>query len=253
MNIKARNYRALLSSDWNECLSPCGPFDFIFFTYPDLREDLTRVFRQYTANSISLGEAIGRIKQLMPRSISADEMDAYIAASFQTYPGLADWIEWCRSQDILFMINTTGMQGYFQRVFARGLLPSIPALSAHPMIRYGDLPNDPDVILDLLEIQDKPKNTETAVHLFGITSGKIIVMGDSGGDGPHFEWGAKAGALLIGSMTKPSLEAYCEGRGIVIDVLFGDAESIQCRSERPMYASGDFMALAPIVKEYLER
>lgn len=252
MTMKARNYRAVLSSDWNECLAPCGPFDFIFFTYPQLRDDLTGIFRQYTTNALSLGEAVERMQRMLPRSISADEMDAYLAASFQTYPGLADWIEWCRSHEVLFMINTTGMQGYFQRILAKGLLPPLPALSAHPMLRYGDLHTDPDLILDLLEIQDKPKNTETAMRRFGITSGKIIIMGDSGGDGPHFEWGAGAGALLIGSMTKPSLEAYCDRRGISVDVLFGEGERGPCRSERPMRVSGDFMALAPVVEEYLK-
>ncbi len=46
-------------------------------------------------------------------------------------------------------------------------------------------------------------------------------MGDSGGDGPHFEWGADKGAFLIGSMTKPSLESFCQTRGINIDLHFG--------------------------------
>lgn len=32
-------YRAMISSDWNECLAPCGPFDAIAFTYPDLEPD----------------------------------------------------------------------------------------------------------------------------------------------------------------------------------------------------------------------
>jgi hypothetical protein len=248
-----RNYRAVLSSDWNECLAPCGPFDFIFFTYPDLRDDLTKIFRRYTTNALSLGEAVRLMQRMMPRPIRMDEMDAYLAASFQTYPGLSDWIEWCLSHDILFMINTTGMQGYFQRILGRGQLPSIPALSAHPMLRYGGLRSDPDVILDLLEIQDKPKNTEAAMRLFGITSGKIIVMGDSGGDGPHFEWGARAGALLIGSMTKPSLEAYCDSRGIAVDVRFGGEGPILRQSEGAVCVSGDFMALTPFVEEYLNR
>jgi len=242
------NYRAILSSDWNECLAPCGPFDFIFFSHPDLRESLQAIFRQYTTNAIPLGEAVRRLRQLLPHPISADEMDGYLHASFETYPGLPEWIEWCRSRDILFMINTTGMVGYFQRIFAKGLLPAVPVLSAHPMIRFDDLPSDPGLILELLEIQDKPKNTDSARHSFGITSGKVIVMGDSGGDGPHFEWGAGAGGLLIGSMTKPSLEAYCQAKGIAIDVRFGG------EGEKNGSAAGrNFMELVPFIEEYLDR
>lgn len=47
-------------------------------------------------------------------------------------------------------------------------------------------------------------------------------MGDSGGDGPHFEWGARMGATLIGSMTKPSLKGYCDERNIKINHFFGE-------------------------------
>jgi len=39
----------------------------------------------------------------------------------------------------------------------------------------------------------------------GIPAERVIVMGDSGGDGPHFEWAHQAGAFIISSMTKPSL------------------------------------------------
>lgn len=238
------NYSAILSSDWNECLAPCGPFDFIAFTYPELGDRLETIFRRYTTNAISLGEAVEIMRELLPRPISADEMDAYLDASFSTYPGLHEWIEWCRSRDILFMINTTGMVGYFQRIFAKGLLPTVPALSAHSMIRFGELPSDPGMILDLHEIQDKPRNTEAALRAFGITSGKVVVMGDSGGDGPHFEWGAKVGALLVGSRTKPSLESFCGERGIAIDVRFGGKGG----SDGP-----GFMELAPVIEDYLNR
>lgn len=31
----ARN-RAMISSDWNQCLAPCGHFDAVAFTRPDL-------------------------------------------------------------------------------------------------------------------------------------------------------------------------------------------------------------------------
>ncbi len=187
------------------------------------------------------------MRQMLPRPISAEEMDEYLDASFETYPGLGEWIEWCRSRDILFMVNTTGMVGYFQRIFAKGLLPTVPALSAHPMLRFENLPSDPGLILELLEIQDKPRNTEAALRSFGITSRKIIVMGDSGGDGPHFEWGAKSGALLIGSMTKASLKAYCQERVIEIDVQFGGG------GEKSGSVGRNFMELAPLINEYLHR
>lgn len=240
-------YRAILSSDWNECLAPCGPFDFIAFTYPELGDRLETIFRRYTTNAISLGEAVDLMGRLLPRPISAEEMDAYLDAAFATYPGLPEWIEWCLARDILFLINTTGMVGYFQRIFAKGLLPTVPALSAHPMLRFGGLPSDPGTILDLLEIQDKPRSTEAALRAFGITSGKVIVMGDSGGDGPHFEWGAKAGALLVGSRTKPSLAAFCEERFIHIDVRLG-GQGGEDAADGP-----SFMELAPIIKDYLGR
>ena len=45
-------FKAIVSSDWNECLAPCGPFDSISFAYPELREALTGIFKQYTANTI---------------------------------------------------------------------------------------------------------------------------------------------------------------------------------------------------------
>mgnify|MGYP000862982604 FL=1 len=246
-----RSYRAILSSDWNECLAPCGPFDFIFFTHPHLREGLTAIFRQYTSNAIRLGEAVRRMREMLPGPIGPDEMDGYLDASFATYPDLAAWIEWCLSHDILFMINTTGMVGYFQRIFAKGLLPRIPALSAHPMIRYEPLPSDPAHVFELLEIQDKPKNTEAAIRSFGLKAPKIIVMGDSGGDGPHFEWGAKAGALLIGSMVKPSLQKFCEGKGIPIHVAFGRAEPEDTPAADRRTPGCTLMELAPILEEWL--
>jgi hypothetical protein len=248
-----RTYRAILSSDWNECLAPCGPFDFIFFSHPDLREGLTAIFRQYTTHAITLGEAVQTIRGLLPRPITPAEMDAYLDTSFTTYPGLAEWMEWCHSHDILFMINTTGMVGYFQRIFAKGLLPRIPALSAHPMIRYGSLPADPETVLELLEIQDKPRNTEAALRSFGLEAPKIIVMGDSGGDGPHFEWGARVGALLIGSMTKPSLMAYCEERGIRIQVAFGGAEGGSVPAGALPTPGKDFMELVRVLEDFLAR
>ena len=210
MTAKNRQYKALVSSDWNECLAPCGPFDFISFVFPDLKSDLESIFKCYTGNIISLGEAAQKIQKLLQDPVNEEHMDAYLDASFVTYRGVADLIEWCLERDILFMINTTGMIGYFQRVFAKGLLPTVPVLSAHPMVRYAHRETDPLQVYDLLEIQDKSKNTRAVADCLNIPGEKIILMGDSGGDGPHFEWGAGIGAHLIGSMTKPSLETYCQ-------------------------------------------
>jgi 2-hydroxy-3-keto-5-methylthiopentenyl-1-phosphate phosphatase len=205
MDNKSRSYRAIFSSDWSECLSPTGPFDFISFIYPDLEPDLKTVFKQYTSNQISLGDASKQIEGLLPSAITEDQMDAYLDDSFATYKGVPDLIEWCLSRNILFMINTTAMVGYFQRVFAKGLIPQIPVLSANPLIQYANSETDPETVYPLYEIQDKGKNSEAAIQAFNIPNEKVMLMGDSGGDGAHFEWGAKHGAFLIGSMTKASL------------------------------------------------
>ena len=138
-----KNFKALISSDWNECLAPCGPFDFISFSYPQLTRELEIIFRQYTGNRITLVEAVRQIQQFLPAPVTETQMDAYLDASFVTYAGVPELIEWCESQNILFMINTTGMIGYFQRIFAKNLLPAVPALSAHPMIRFAKNDTDP--------------------------------------------------------------------------------------------------------------
>jgi hypothetical protein len=216
-----KKYKAMVSSDWNECLAPCGPFDCISFAYPRLEADLTAVFREYTGNLISLGEAAGKIQVLLPEPISPDQMDAYLDGSFTTYTGVPELIEWCASNNILFMINTTGMIGYFQRIFSKSLLPPVPVVSAHPMIRYPQHTGASCNIYELLETHDKGKNTGEVARSLAIPAAKIILLGDSGGDGPHFEWGAAAGAYLIGSMTKPSLDAYCRNNDIEIDLRFG--------------------------------
>lgn len=247
-NIK---YKAMVSSDWNECLAPCGPFDFISFNYPELLPELISIFQKYTGNMISLGEAAGQIRSLLPGQITTEQMDAYLSESFATYRGVPDLIEWCLSKSILFMINTTGMVGYFQRVFAKGLLPSIPVISAHPMIRYPERESDPKDIYELFEIKDKAKNTETVIRSLRIPSGKIILMGDSGGDGPHFEWGKGIDAFLIGSMTKPSLKSYCQKKGIVIDFSFGlsHTQGEKVDSEKEMQIN--FMDLLSPIEEFV--
>jgi len=221
MKRQHRAFNAVLSSDWSECLSPSGPFDFIAFNFPQLACELSEVFRSYTGNLISLGEACLRIKKILPGPVTPDMMDAYLDRSFAVYRGVAELIEWCLGKGILFMLNTTGMIGYFQRVFAKGLLPGIPVLSANPLVRFPASATDPATVLDLLETEDKGRNTAAVVADMEIPSGRVIVMGDSGGDGPHFEWAHRAGAFIIGSMTKPSLAVYCGQRGIRMNLQFG--------------------------------
>jgi 2-hydroxy-3-keto-5-methylthiopentenyl-1-phosphate phosphatase len=251
MDPKNKTYKAIVSSDWNECLAPCGPFDFISFNYPQLKAELETIFKQYTGNSISLGEAVRQIQKLLPSPITEEQMDQYLQDCFTTYRGVPELIEWCLSNDILFMVNTTGMIGYFQRVLAKNLLPKVTVLSAHPMVRYAHQNMDPDHIYDLLEIEDKLKNTEAVARSFRIPSHKIILMGDSGGDGPHFKWGAGIQALLIGSMTKPSLKNYCDKHNISIDTQFGIsyAENEDKNLHREMQIN--FMDLLPIIENCL--
>ncbi|MCK4988349.1 MAG: hypothetical protein KAS40_22595, partial [Desulfobacterales bacterium] len=153
--------------------------------------------------------------------------------------------------DILFMINTTGMTGYFQRVFAKGLLPRVPALSAHRMVRYPKQDSDPNMIFDLFEIKDKGKNTEAAVRFFNIPFNQIILMGDSGGDGPHFEWGTKADAFLIGSMTKPSLEKYCLKKDIKTHVRFGISYTEVQEKDLQKEMQVNFMDLSSTIEDRL--
>jgi 2-hydroxy-3-keto-5-methylthiopentenyl-1-phosphate phosphatase len=251
MLVKTKSYKAIVSSDWNECLAPCGPFDFISFNYPQLAAQLETIFKEYTGKVISLGEAVGQIQKLLPAPITEKQMDNYLNDSFSTYKGVPELIEWCLSNNILIMINTTGMIGYFQRIFAKNLLPKVPLLSAHPMVRYPKNDAYPRHIYDLFETIDKGKNTESVIRSFNVPSNKVIIMGDSGGDGPHFEWGAANNAFLIANMTKPSLKRYCEQKSIMINAQFG-----------PSYAEGEvkdmrkemrvnFMDLAPIIHDFI--
>jgi 2-hydroxy-3-keto-5-methylthiopentenyl-1-phosphate phosphatase len=250
MNRTRRKYRAMISSDWNECLAPCGPFDFISFTYPHLEPELAEVFREYTGVQISFSEAIRRITSKIPAPLTEKQMDSYLDECFETYSGVPELMEWCAEKSILFMINTTGMQGYFQRVIAKALLPALPIVSASPTVRYPARETDPK-FYDLTEIKDKGKNTEAAMHSFGIASTKVILAGDSGGDGPHFEWGAKVGAFLIGSMTKWSLDQYCSGRGIKINLHFGLSYSEGKRRNKEKERDVDFMDLIPKIEAIL--
>jgi len=251
MQAENKMYKAMVSSDWSECLAPCSPFDCISFNFPQLTTELETIFKQYTGNVISLGEAARKIQALLPATLTTEQMDAYLDNSFSTYKGVPELIEWCLSKDILFMINTTGMIGYFQRIFAKSLLPLVPALSAHPMIRYPQQHSDPNVIFDLFEIKDKGKNTEAAVRFFNIPLNQIILMGDSGGDGPHFEWGTKADAFLIGSMTKPSLEKYCQKKNININVRFGISDTAGKKKDLEKEMQIDFMDLASLIEDLI--
>jgi 2-hydroxy-3-keto-5-methylthiopentenyl-1-phosphate phosphatase len=251
MQAKNKTYKAIVSSDWSECLAPCSPFDCISFNHPQLTAELKAIFKQYTSNIIALGNAAHKIQTLLPAPVTTEQMDAYLDNSFLTYKGVPELIEWCLSKDILFMVNTTGMTGYFQRIFAKDLLPRIPALSAHSMIRYAQQSSDPDVIFDLFEIKDKGKNTEAAVRFFDIPANKIILMGDSGGDGPHFEWGTRADAFLIGSMTKPSLEKYCLKNNININMRFGISDPAGENKDLKKEMQIDFMNLSSRIEDLI--
>lgn len=251
MNRKNGKYRALISSDWNECLAPCGPFDCIAFAFPSLTSQLTKAFRKYTANEMTLSEATGHTTSLLPSPVTKEQMDAYLESRFETYRGVPELIKWCSMNEVLFMINTTGVQGYFQRVFKKGLLPPVPVVSAHPMIRYEEAVKVPPQWYDLLEIQDKGKNTQEVMKAWGIPPDKTILIGDSGGDGPHFDWGAKAGAFLVGSMTKWSLAQYCKSRQIHIDQHLGPRYAQGEKRQEEMEKEVDFTDLIPQVERRL--
>jgi len=250
--MKKGSFKAIISSDWNQCLAPCGPFDPILYNYPGLTSDLTTLLKEYTGNRISLGKANQRIQELLPGSLSIQQMDAYLDDSFETYKHVPELICWCLENNILFMINTTGLVGYFQRIFAKQLLPEIPVLSANPMIAYPGSKTDPPHMYDLEEIQDKSKNTELAFNSFGIPQNKIVTIGDSGGDGPHFKWGKKNGAYLIGSMIKPSLVDYCEKEDIEIHLFWGPVLSSADKRNKANEMLVDFMKLKSAIERIIE-
>lgn len=248
MTAKRNGFRAIVSSDWNECLAPCGPFDPLFFLYPELESPLNEIFRMYTSNRISLGEAVGRIRDRVVFPVTEGQMDRYLDSRFSTYRGVARLIKECLRRDILFMINTTGMTGYFQRIFSKGLLPRVPVVAANPLISYPARDTDPDLLYDIFEIHDKARRTEDAMRVFAIPPEKVILIGDSGGDGPHFEWGRSIGAFLIGSMTKPSLDAYCTAKRIPINLHFGRrGGDPELEGEKET----DFAALLAVIKDVI--
>ena len=245
-------YKAIVSSDWNGCLAPCGPFDCISFNFPETGPQLATIFQRYTGNHITLGNAVEQILKILPDPVTPEQMDAYLDQKFETYSGVPNLIEWCLSNDILFMINTTGMIGYFQRVFAKGLLPRMPVISAHPLISYPASRSDPQLIYDLVETRDKGKNSEAAIRSLSIPPDKIILMGDSGGDGPHFGWGSKAGAFLIGTMTKRSLNDYCIRKNIRINLRFGVDYSKEEKKRAQIGIQANFMDLTTSITEIME-
>jgi hypothetical protein len=241
----------MISSDWNECLAPCGPFDALAFAYPDLQPDMTTVFRSYTANTISLGEAAARIEAILPGPLTAAGMDAYLDSAFRTYRGVPDLIRWAAENGVLFMINTTGMIGYFQRVFSRGLLPAVTALAAHPLIRFDESAAEPAIVMDLVEIADKARHSEAVARRFSLPPSQVAVIGDSGGDGPHFAWAAANGAVRVGSMTKSSLDAFCRREKIAIDLRFGPAYGPGEVRDEDAEAGVDFRELIPFLERRL--
>jgi hypothetical protein len=241
-------YTGMISSDWSECLAPGGPFDPMVFVYPELEAELSQVFRMYTGNQITLSEATRRIRGLLPKPITEKQMDAYLDASFVTYRGVIDLITWCTKNRTLFMINTTGMQGYFQRAMAKGQLPQGIVVAANPMISY---PGRQAEMYEVREIEHKAKNTEKVMRAHGISPNKVIVMGDSGGDGPHFAWGASVGAHLVGSMIKPSLEKYCKSKGIEIGTRFGLTYSEGEKKNPAREMEVDFMGLVPVIEKVI--
>jgi 2-hydroxy-3-keto-5-methylthiopentenyl-1-phosphate phosphatase len=245
-------FKAVFSSDWSECLSPNGPFDPISFNYPELQEELTRIFKQYTGNVITLKKAVESIHGLLPGGLTIEQMDAYLESSFSTYTGVPELIEWCLERGILFMINTTGTQGYFQRAFAKDLLPKVSVVAANPFISFPRENGEVNYGHHVLEIDDKAKNTEAVVAEFNISPKKVIVMGDSGGDGPHFKWGASVGAYLIGSMTKASLAEYCRTREIRINKRFGLVYASREKRDPEMEMEANFMDLTNLIEDVLD-
>jgi hypothetical protein len=106
-------------------------------------------------------------------------------------------------------------------------------------------------MLALFEVEDKGRNTHRAIQSVGIAppKTKIVLVGDSGGDGPHFTWGSNNAAFLISSMAKPSLRNYCRENGIEINLQFGiaykDGEKRRPQEEMAV----DFRELIPVIAE----
>ncbi len=224
--MKKNSYKALISSDWNECLSPSRPFDPILFKYPELSNKIQDIFKKYTSNQISYKKGLEIIKDCLPSPITPKDMDAYLMEKFSVYPGILEFIQWCKENNILFMINTTGFIGYFERAMALGLLPHIEIISGSPFIRFNGYKKS-TYFLELYDTKDKQKNTQLVKQKYNIN--RVILIGDSGGDGPHFVWGKQNGCILIGCMAKPSLKSFCDKYSVEIDEFIGDYKYISMK------------------------
>jgi hypothetical protein len=246
-------YKALVSSDWSECLSPNGPFDVAAFTFPDLAPALAEIFRSYTGNRISLTDAVSRVSALLPDPITADQMDTYLDSRFDAYSGVPAFIETMLSNDTLFIINTTGSHGYFQRAVAKKLLPPVPLIAANPFIAFPETRVPTEFPCNVLEIEDKPRCTAVAAERFTAPLHRVVVIGDSGGDGPHFHWAHKAGAACVACMPKQSLIAYCDTRGFSPDAVFGKAYGPGEERDPAAEAAVDFNELAALVLDLLDK
>ena len=191
------------------------------------------------------------IQDMIPARLTQDQMDTYLDASFSTYVGVPEFIQWCLDHDILFMINTTSSQAYFQRAINKGLIPAVPIIAAHPVTSFPS-PGDGDrYSLQVLEIDDKPKNTGHVMKQWGISPRQLIVIGDSGGDGPHFVWAHQQNAHLIASMAKTSLLNYCKSRNVTIERFFGVVYKPDQPRELDLELKYNFMDLVPMVLEIL--
>ncbi len=251
MNARSK-FNGLISSDWSECLSPNGPFDPYAFAFAHLKNDLERVFRSYTGNAITLQDAIRTIKEILPSELTQDQMDAYLESSFSTYIGVPEFIQWCLDHDIMFMINTTSSQGYFQRAIHKGMIPEVPIIAANPITSFPSPLDGKRYALKVIEIDDKAKNTAQVMKDWSIPSERVIVIGDSGGDGPHFVWGHEQNAHLIASMAKNSLVNYCASRNITIERFFGVVYQPGQSRDLQLELQYNFMDLVPIVSEILD-
>jgi len=100
------------------------------------------------------------------------------------------------------MLNTTRIRA--------GTPAADPGAIRQPDVTLPEDACDPATLLDLFETQDKGRNTAAVAAKMGVPAERIIVMSDSGWDGPHFERAYQAGAFTISSMTKPSLAVYCD-------------------------------------------
>jgi hypothetical protein len=129
----------------------------------------------------------------------------------------------------------------------------VPVLSANTLVRYPARASDPATILELNETSDKCRNTaETAARL-RIPKGKFVVLGDSGGDGPHFEWAEREGGFKVASMAKASLQSFCAAKKIAVDRFFGLTYAAGEARDLEREMRVDFRELVPVIAAALSR